>query len=290
MTADPDGLRIGPLTVPGASPCFACAQLGALGALRLAPAETLAVSAGFRTGRPEGPSIDRVAAEIRAFLDPQGSPELLFQILQVLPSGEVRHLPVERRPDCPLCGSLGASAPVSLRTERIRIESAERRPPRVVPAESEGLVTSVGLVGGGTAGYLAALALRRKVPGLAVTLIESPDVPIIGVGEATTPLMPQFLHVDLGLDIHRLFREVQATFKLGIRFLWGLPETGDFHYPFGPVRSWSGRPTRRLKEAPPILLMEPESPLNGKRALSPDRDEALHFEREVGEYEPAKTG
>jgi tryptophan halogenase len=29
---------------------------------------------------------------------------------------------------------------------------------------------------------------------------------------------------------------VRPTFKLGIRFLWGLPETGDFHYPFGPVR------------------------------------------------------
>jgi tryptophan halogenase len=49
--------------------------------------------------------------------------------------------------------------------------------------------------------------------------------------------MPQFLHVDLELDPHRLFREVRPTLKLGIRFLWGAPETGDFHYPFGPVNA-----------------------------------------------------
>lgn len=242
VTADPDGVRVGPLTVPGASPCFACAQLAAFASLRLSPADTLAAAASFRTGRLEGSVLDRTAAllagEIRAFLDLRSTPELLSQILQIQPSGAVRRLPVERRPDCPLCGAapLRNDAPAVLRAERVRIERDERRPARTGPVESTGLVASVGILGGGTAGYLAALALRRKVPGIAVTLIESPDVPIIGVGEATTPLMPQFLHVDLGLDIHRLFREVQPTFKLGIRFLWGLPATGDFHYPFGPVR------------------------------------------------------
>jgi tryptophan 7-halogenase len=242
VTPDPDGLRIGPLTIPGASPCFACSQLAALGVLRLSPDETLAAAAGFRTATWDEATLDRARAllhaEIRAFLDPRGAPELLFQILQILPSGAARRLPVERRPDCPLCGAVPVrdAAPEILRAERLRIETDERRPPRAVPAETGGLVTSVGIVGGGTAGYLTALALRRKVPGVAVTLIESPDVPIIGVGEATTPLMPQFLHVDLGLDIHRLFHEVRPTFKLGIRFLWGASGTGDFHYPFGPVR------------------------------------------------------
>jgi tryptophan halogenase len=62
-------------------------------------------------------------------------------------------------------------------------------------------------------------------------------VPIIGVGEATTPLMPQFLHADLGLDVHELFREVRPTLKLGIRFVWGPPDGGGFNYPFGPLRT-----------------------------------------------------
>ena len=30
---------------------------------------------------------------------------------------------------------------------------------------------------------------------------------------------------------------LEPTLKLGIRFLWGAPETGDFHYPFGPVHA-----------------------------------------------------
>jgi len=70
-------------------------------------------------------------------------------------------------------------------------------------------------------------------------------VPVIGVGEATTPLMPQFLHADLGLDPVELFREVRPTFKLGIRFDWGVPGSAGFPYPFGPVRTleaaaWDG--------------------------------------------------
>jgi len=94
------------------------------------------------------------------------------------------------------------------------------------------VVGSIAILGGGTAGYLSALALRRWFPDLAVTLIASSRIGIIGVGEATTPLMPQFLHVDLGIDPHALFREVRPTFKLGIRFLWG--EGEGFFYPFGP--------------------------------------------------------
>jgi tryptophan halogenase len=100
--------------------------------------------------------------------------------------------------------------------------------PRRFPASA-----SVGIVGGGTAGTLAALALRRAHPAAAVTLIESPDLPPIGVGEATTPLLPQFLHADLGLDVHRLFREVRPTLKLGIRFAWG--SGPGFSYPFGAL-------------------------------------------------------
>ena len=45
--------------------------------------------------------------------------------------------------------------------------------------------TTVGVIGGGTAGYFAALALKRAFPELRVTLVESSAVPIIGVGEAT---------------------------------------------------------------------------------------------------------
>ena len=89
------------------------------------------------------------------------------------------------------------------------------------------------VVGGGTAGYFAALALRREFPDDAVTLVESSKIPIVGVGEATTTLMPAFLHRQLGIDIVELYRAVKPTWKLGIKFDWGLPGDYAFNYPFG---------------------------------------------------------
>ena len=151
---------------------------------------------------------------------------------------------------CPLCAAT-APPPDRPRQPRRDLDRRERTTSAsagrgILARRARSVRPNVGIIGGGTAGYLAALALRKKVPGLAVTLIESPDLPIIGVGEATTPLLPQFLHVDLGLDIHTLFTEVQPTFKLGIRFLWGAPATATSTIHSAPSTSWSPRPTANL--------------------------------------------
>ena len=60
--------------------------------------------------------------------------------------------------------------------------------------QRRGLPRSIGVIGGGTAGYFAALAVKARFPEIDVTVVESRDIPIIGVGEATTTLMPPFLH------------------------------------------------------------------------------------------------
>ena len=93
---------------------------------------------------------------------------------------------------------------------------------------------TVGIIGGGTAGYLTALALRKKLPHLRVTLIESPTIPIIGVGEGTTPIMVKFLHAYLERDVHELYRKVQPTWKFGVKFEWGQPGDSYFNYAFHP--------------------------------------------------------
>ena len=95
----------------------------------------------------------------------------------------------------------------------------------------------IAIVGGGTAGHLAALTLRALYPHLDITLIESKKHPIIGVGEATTSEIVPFLHVVLGFDMAEFYHEVQPTWKLGIKFLWGPEETPFFNYPFdrGPI-------------------------------------------------------
>ena len=88
---------------------------------------------------------------------------------------------------------------------------------------------TIAVVGGGTAGYMTALAVKRRFSEMRVTVIESSAIPIIGVGEATTTLMPPFLHAQLGIDILELWKAVAPTLKLGVRFEWGLPDT---HYYF----------------------------------------------------------
>ncbi|HIK07977.1 MAG TPA: tryptophan 7-halogenase [Trichormus sp. M33_DOE_039] len=93
---------------------------------------------------------------------------------------------------------------------------------------------TVGILGGGTAGYLAALAFRAFHPDIKVTLLESSAIPVIGVGEATTPELVKFLHSPrfLGLDIVDFYRRVAPTWKLGIKFQWGLPDDYNFTFPF----------------------------------------------------------
>ncbi len=100
-------------------------------------------------------------------------------------------------------------------------------------------INSVCILGGGTAGWLTAIALREAFaePKLEVTLIEAPDIPIIGVGEATVSTLPPFLHGGLGLDIVEFYRQVRPTWKLGIRFEWGSPQGHHFNAPFG----WESR-------------------------------------------------
>lgn len=95
-------------------------------------------------------------------------------------------------------------------------------------------IRSVLVLGGGTAGYFVAIALKRRYPKLAVMLVDAPNIPIIGVGEATTTLLPPFLFNDLGIDPVALHEEVRPSFKLGISFDgWGPVSAPRFSYPFG---------------------------------------------------------
>lgn len=74
------------------------------------------------------------------------------------------------------------------------------------------------IVGGGTAGWLAAAYLARVFDGrVAVTLLESSEIGVIGVGEGAFPTIRSTLAF-LGIDESRFIRAASATFKQGIRF------------------------------------------------------------------------
>lgn len=83
-------------------------------------------------------------------------------------------------------------------------------------------VRRIVVLGGGSAGWLTAATLAAELGGgapgaLQIALIESPDVPSIGVGEGTWPTMRATLH-RIGLSEVELVRECDAAFKQGSRF------------------------------------------------------------------------
>src|SRR6185436_16249277 len=80
------------------------------------------------------------------------------------------------------------------------------------------MVNRVLVLGGGSAGFLAALTLKIKMPELPVTVLRSKDIGIIGVGEGTTPNVPLHMFGYLGINPGELHRLAQPSWKLGIRF------------------------------------------------------------------------
>ena len=107
---------------------------------------------------------------------------------------------------------------------------------------SANMVSKLVVVGGGTAGWMAAAGLKRAFGDvLDVTLIESDSIGTVGVGEATIPVIKLFNRF-LGLNEAEFMKAVQGTFKLGIEFVgWGAPGEAYMHA-FGAIGQPMGLP------------------------------------------------
>lgn len=94
-------------------------------------------------------------------------------------------------------------------------------------------VKKILVVGGGSAGWMSACLLKKMFPEINVTVLESPVISTVGVGESTTGRIRNFLHI-LGISDREFITKCDAVYKLSIKFtdFYDTDDRGYF-YPFG---------------------------------------------------------
>jgi tryptophan halogenase len=98
-------------------------------------------------------------------------------------------------------------------------------------------IKTITVVGGGSAGWMTAATLVKNFPNIKINVIESPNVPTVGVGESTLGQINEWL-ATLDIKDEDWMKECDASYKLSIKFTdFYKKGAGAFHYPFGSP-SW----------------------------------------------------
>jgi tryptophan halogenase len=97
-------------------------------------------------------------------------------------------------------------------------------------------LSKIVIIGGGTAGWLAAAMLRHHLKRelCSIELVESEELGTIGIGESTVPPFVGLLQ-RLGIDERDFIRKTDATYKLGIQFVGWHQQSDTYFHPFGAI-------------------------------------------------------
>ena len=94
------------------------------------------------------------------------------------------------------------------------------------------MINSIIIVGGGSAGWMTAATLTREFPEKIISLIESPNISTVGVGESTIGGIRLWTNW-LGIDDKQFLKFTDGSYKLSIKFTDFYKKGESFHYPFG---------------------------------------------------------
>ena len=93
-------------------------------------------------------------------------------------------------------------------------------------------VNNIIIVGGGTAGWMTATTFVKLFPKKKITLIESPDIKTVGVGESTIVQFRQWLSL-VGIKDEDFMKDTDSSYKFTIRFTnFNKMDSGRVEYPF----------------------------------------------------------
>lgn len=94
-------------------------------------------------------------------------------------------------------------------------------------------INSIVIVGGGSAGWISAASLVTQLTGVKITVIESPDIPTVGVGESTVGGIRAWLRM-IGVVDKDFMKSCDASYKVAIKFNnFYKKDEGTWYYPFG---------------------------------------------------------